>query len=300
MQYEYCPDADPSSCTQAHRHDLKLTLANINLSASYFFNDWIGIAINQPIRIVVSEAGFLDSNNETIEGFTSAHHRDEVLAGPSDLNLSLALRTSQRIEQNLSWFVAGNIGLTIPTGNVVDSPDVVGAWKDDHQHMFFGRGMPAPSLSASGSLRMGWGFVESNLSLTLPVFKTASKEYTPPQGREFHQMPGWDPYDSGQYLAPIEFSGSIGVGSSFGSDTWTLTALGQSLYQSQSKWQGIVTPNSGRTEIMLGVRTSLMLGNGMMAELSVKIPVYLHMPTEGSQLDMPFLFGFGFYFVGDA
>jgi hypothetical protein len=300
MQHEYCPEADPTSCTQASRHDLKLTLANINLSASYFFNDWLGIAINQPIRIVVSEAGFLDSNNEVIEGFASAHHRDEVLAGPSDLNLSLALRTSQRIEQNLSWFVAGNIGLTIPTGNVVDSPEVVGMWKDDHQHMFFGRGMPAPSFSASGSLRMSWGFLESNLSLTLPIFKTASKDYTPPQGRQVPQMGDWDYYDSGQYLAPIEVSGSIGVGSGFGSDTWTLTAIAQSLYESQSKWQGIVTANSGRTEIILGVRTSLMLGNGMMAELSVKIPVYLHMPTEGSQLDMPFLFGFGFYFVGDA
>jgi hypothetical protein len=147
---------------------------------------------------------------------------------------------------------------------------------------------------------MSWGFLESNLSLTLPIFKTASKDYTPPQGREVPQMGDWDHYDSGQYLAPIEVSGSIGVGSGFGSDTWTLTAIAQSLYESQSKWQGIVTANSGRTEIILGVRTSLMLGNGMMAELSVKIPVYLHMPTEGSQLDMPFLFGFGFYFVGDA
>lgn len=297
MQYEYCPDGD--SCVQAARHDLKLTLININFAGSYYFNDWLGVRLHLPIRTVISDAGFLDENGDIIEGFISAHHRDETLFGPGDLSLSGITRHSGQFNAALSWFISTSLGITLPTGNVVDNPEIVGMWKDEHQHMFFGRGMPAPTLGFDASLRMDWGFVESSLNATIPFLKTGSKEYLPPEGREFHEMYDWDRYDSGQYLAPTVIMGGVGIGSNFGTDDWTLTALAQVQHESQAKWQGIKSLNSGRTEILTGIRTSLIVGDGLIAELSIKIPVYLHMPTEGSQIDMPFMFGFGFYFTGD-
>jgi hypothetical protein len=299
MQYEYCPEGT-GNCVQAAKHELNLTLVNLNLGGSYYFNNWIGVRLMLPIRIVISDAGFLDANDDIIEDFVSGHHRDETLFGPGDLSLAAITRHSGQFSSKLSWFVSTTLGITVPTGNVVDNPEIVGMWKDAHQHMFFGRGMPAPTLGLNASLRMDWGFVESSFSAIIPFLETGSKEYLPPEGREFHEMYDWDPYDSGQYLAPTTITGEAGVGSNFGTDDWTLTALTQVEHETQAKWQGFKSRNSGRTGIMTGVRSSLVMGNGLIAELSIKIPVYLHMPTENSQVEMPFMLGFGFYFMGDA
>ena len=298
MQWEFREEGDESE--QASRHELELKLININLAGTYYFNDWIGLSLRLPVRIVHSEAGFLREDNSEIEDFESGHHRDETLFGPGDLEVTAITRHSGQFTPSLAWFVSGSLGLTLPTGKVEDNPEVVGMWKTDHQHMFFGRGMPAPTLALNGSLRMDWGFVEGSFSATIPFLETASKEYIPPEGREWHEMGAWDMYEVGEYIAPHIFTGVFGVGSNFGTEGWTFTGQLQAYHQSEAQWQGFPGVNSGRTELLAGVRTSLVISDALIAELSVKVPVYLKMGTFGAEIEMPVLLGFGFYFTGDA
>lgn len=299
-QYEFCPGPNPEACDQALRHELELSLVNIHLSSAYYFSDSFGVSASLPLRIVGSKVAFLDASDSPILGFSSMHHRDETLVGVGDVNLGFLARNSGSFAANASWFGLLNIGISLPTGNQVENPQLLGQWKDEHQHMFFGRGTAAPTFSASGSLRLSWGFIEGSFMATVPVVATASKEYTPPDGHTLNASSEFDGYDVGQYMAPTELLGSLGVGSDFETDDWSITGLVESRYESQATWQGVKSPNTGRTELTLGVRSSLILSDGFMVELSVKVPVWVAMPTEESQVQMPFILGFACHFTGNA
>ena len=100
-------------------------------------------------------------------------------------------------------------------------------------------------------------------------------------------------------MAPKSITTNLGVGSNFGTDDWSFTATTQVQHEEQAKWQGFPQANTGKTEILVGARSSFAINPSMMVELNIRVPVYLHTPTASEQIEMPFLLGFGFYYTGD-
>lgn len=301
QQQEPCSDGT-TTCAQPSRHELDLMLFSVNLGGSYYFNDWLGVRLTLPVRIVSIDATFIDDSANIMDDFVSTHHRDETIVGPGDLSLSATTRHSGQFNSSLSWFLATSLGITLPTGNVVDNPEVLGEiWGLNHQHIFFGRGMPAPILGFNGSLRTSWGFFEGGVNATIPFIETASKEYVqteepPGHGGHHHD---WNEYELGEYLAPVTVTTDFGVGSKFGTEDWSFTGTAQIQHEEQAKWQGIPQDNTGRTEILVGVRSSLSISESMMLDLNIRVPVYLYTPSVSATIEMPFLLGFGFYFTGN-
>ena len=236
-----------------------------------------------------------------MEDFVSNHHRDETLVGPGDVNLTMTTRHAGQFNSSLSWFFGTSLGTTLPTGSMIDNPEVLGGpWRLSHQHIFFGRGMPAPMVGITGSLRSGWGFFEAGVNATIPFLKTPSKRYIPTPGQpEYDTQHDWDVYELGHYLAPKSITTNLGLGSNFGTDDWSFTATTQVQHEEQAKWQGFPQANTGKTEILVGARSSFAINPSMMVELNIRVPVYLHTPTASEQIEMPFLLGFGFYYTLD-
>ena len=301
QQQEPCTDGT-DTCPQPSAHELDLMLLSVNLGGSYYFNDWLGVRLTLPLRAVAIDATFIAADESIMDDFVSTHHRDETLVGLGDLSMSATTRHAGQFNASLSWVLATSLGTTLPTGNVVENPEVLGGvWGLKHQHIFFGRGMPAPIVGFSGSLRTNWGFFEGGLNATLPFLETSSKTYVSTQEPTEHDghHHDWDKFELGEYLAPITVTADFGVGSKFGTEDWSFTATAQVQHEEQAKWQGHPQDNTGKTELLAGVRSSLSISESMMLDLNIRIPVYLYTPSVSATIEMPFLLGLGFYFTGD-
>ena len=219
-----------------------------------------------PFRHVVSRIRFLDANRAPLDRPQGdIHHRNETLAGVGDPWLML-----HRGWLAGRWSIAGRAGVTFPLGRTEPNPFALGDLGLPHQHIQFGTGTFDPVVGAAAGRR--WG--ETAFTLTgLARFIVAENDHG--------------------YQAGNRYYGDASVARRAG--PWGVS-LGLNVLREQAeRWDGQVRTeegNLGRTDLLLAAGADRRLGTAGSVFVTVKIPLVTD--AEGSQVDYPLIFSFGF------
>jgi hypothetical protein len=139
-----CPDVAPECATiaiPAHLHRAAVQLTHFETTVSYGFREQTQLSLHLPYDIKDVEIRY-----ETLDGapftppYGDIHHRSETLRGISDPSI------------DVDWQARPNLilgtGLSLPVGEIVPNPIVLGREGLTHEHIQFGSGTFRPSLRA--------------------------------------------------------------------------------------------------------------------------------------------------------
>jgi outer membrane putative beta-barrel porin/alpha-amylase len=247
-------------------HVQNLDLGEATVTASVGLKPRLGIEAVVPYRRVVTRIRFLDADRAPLDRPQGdIHHRNETLAGIGDPWLML-----HRGWLAGAWSIAGRAGVTIPLGRTEPNPFALADLGLPHQHIQFGTGTWDPVLGAAAGRH--WGATALTLT-TLARLIAAENEHR---------------YQAGnRYYANASVSHHAGPwGGSLGLDL---------LREEAERWDGRVRTeegNLGRTDLLLAAGVDRRLGGAGSVFVTVKVPLVTR--AEGSQVDYPLIFSFGF------
>jgi hypothetical protein len=139
-----CPDVAPECATTeipAHLHRAAVQLTHLETTVSYGFRERMQLSLRLPYDIKDVEIRY-----ETLDGapftppYGDIHHRTQKLSGISDPSVGVDWMPR-------SDFMLG-ASLSLPFGEIVPNPIVLGREGLTHEHIQFGSGTVQPSLSA--------------------------------------------------------------------------------------------------------------------------------------------------------
>ena len=223
-----CPDVAPECATleiPAHLHRAAVQLTHAETTISYGVRERMQLSLRLPYDVKDVEIAY-----ETLEGapftppYGDIHHRTQTLRGISDPSIGL------------DWMprtgVMFGAGLSLPVGDTVPNPIVLGREGLTHEHIQFGSGTFRPSLSAQWwhrGERMTW-FARGEARLSL--------------------------YENSEsFRAPNNFLWSFGPSIRIGRLVLDPRLQGQ--HQTLGKWDG--EPDEGDGFTNAGVRLQLTL-----------------------------------------
>jgi len=248
---------------QPHGHEIIAVPMAWTLGASFGVHDRIALDLKIPVHATVIDAGFTDSELQTIANFESIHHRNETVAGIGDLRLGL------RVAGLLGNEVPGlrltlRVAVSFPTGGVEDDPFRLGEEGHSHQHTFFGAGTVMPEM------RFDISYAWPDVTLS-GWFQSRLAFYEGPK----------------QYKPSSVASGGIALGTGFGLERWTFT-LGQEVFhEAPALWAGEPAENSGRTELLLSFNVNWQVDDTWSLRFAAKTPYATW--SRGQQFKFPFL-----------
>lgn len=263
-EHEVAPDQmEPGIAPedQAHEHVLDLGMYGLRLRGEYVPMNGLAVAVQVPIQVAHVDALFHDEQGEALPTFESIHHRDELLMGIGDPEVTGIWQAIAPAPQQ-PWALQLALGLSLPLGGTEPDPFVLGMQGQTHQHIFFGTGTFDPV--ARLQLRYGGTGWSSRLwaSARVPLYPN-SHGYTGPGVIEA----GW------------------GVITPFGLDAVSFLFEVGALKETPAKWRDEQAKNSGRTEIMANLGASWVLDPNWTLSAMVKRPLYT--AVLGGQMEIP-------------
>jgi hypothetical protein len=246
---------------QAHDHVLDFGMYAIRLSGEYVPTDGLAVGLILPIQAADVSAHFHDDEGEEIESFESIHHRDELMFGIGDPEVT-GIWEAVTPGADQPWGLKLELGTSLPLGATEPDPFALGMAGQTHQHLFFGTGTFDPiaafELRYAGS---GWTSIlwsRSRVSL-----------YANSHG----------------YTGAGVTQGGLGVLTSFGLESFKFLIEAGALEESPAKWGSEPAKNSGRTELMVNLGMAWFGSENWTYSAMVKRPVYTSM--LGGQMDIP-------------
>ena len=251
---------------QADQHVLDTMVMNAELDVSLTLTSRLELAISLPFRQTTADAEFLDEDGDSIPGFESIHHRDEVLRGLGDVGLKTRYRLVAPTTER-SLFLDLTFGLTLPTGGIEDDPFELGAEGKEHQHVFYGTGTFDPSAAIGIGYHLKAVTLSGNMLWRGALYQN-ERDYQGPK------------------VLVTRGSAEFSLG-----ENWR-ARLGAEVYKEwPAKWSGTNARNSGRLDLtpLVGVNWSPL--PALNSYLLLKRPFILD--VSGGQMEIPFVLGAG-------
>jgi hypothetical protein len=202
-----------------HRHHVRLGITHGELSAEYGLRENVQFEVRLPYDVKAQRVSYTTLDGAPfVPPYGDIHHRTETLTGFSDASVGFDYAPSPQ------WLFG--VGTTIPLGNTVPDPIVLGREGKKHEHLQFGSGTFEPKLLAQWQRRNLFARGEARLSL-----------YENSRG----------------YRAPSTFSWSSGASFRPAAVSITPSLTGQ--IQTLGRWSGV--PDEGAGFRSAGVRLQL-------------------------------------------
>jgi hypothetical protein len=232
----------------AHLHRAAVRLTHTETTLTYGIRERMQLSLRLPYDVKDVNIAY-----ETLDGapftppYGDIHHRTQTLRGLSDPTVQL------------DWMARPGLivgaGLSMPLGDTVENPVVLGREGKEHQHIQFGSGTFRPSLSAQWSRPAFSVRVETRLSL-----------YENDEG----------------FRAPNNFLWSLGP--TFRARGVTIDPRLQGQHQTLGKWNGEADEGEGFTNAGVRLQVSLPPYRG----ISVASAVYRELYSKGLHHDEKF------------
>lgn len=223
-----CPDVAPECATleiPAHLHRASVQLTHVETTVSYGIRDHMQASLRLPYDVKAMTIHY-----ETLEGtpydppYGDIHHRTETLRGISDPTIGV------------DWMPHAGLmfgaGVSLPVGEIVPNPIVLGREGQTHEHIQFGSGTFRPTLSAQ------WWRPGDRVTL----FARGEARLSLYENRE-------------GFRAPNNFLWALGPSIRLGRTTFDPRLQGQ--HQTLGKWDG--EPDEGDGFTNAGVRLQFAL-----------------------------------------
>jgi len=255
-------------------HIIDMRLLDLNLTAQYQLNSWVGVELVAPYRLVEVDASFLGNDMEPISDSASdIHHRDEVIQGFADLQFVGTAQIPSLVEP-LNTHLSLQVGFSIPTAQTQPNPFTLGEVGLRHQHIFFGTGTYDPI----GGL----------------AFRTIFPDF---------DLIGWTRTKASLtenkhgYQGPTISSGALGIKTGFGLEKWSFILQQEVQHETPAKWKqadGSIenARNSGKTDLIATAGVFWSISDTMNAYALAKVPYWTQ--VEGGQMDIPGYASIGF------
>ncbi|MGH7724887.1 MAG: hypothetical protein ACREOU_05610 [Candidatus Eiseniibacteriota bacterium] len=248
---------------EPYLHDLKVTSADVTLSAQYGIFRHLSAELLVPFRINRERIVF-----RTLDGgaFTpdppDYHHANRTLTGLADVWLLAHAGTASG-----AWAFSGRAGASLPTGSTVEDPFALGELGLPHEHIQFGSGTVQPIVGAAvGRAFEGFTLTASSLFR----FGVSTNEH------------GYRPGD--QSLVFLYGTSALGT------TGWDFS-LGPTLYHESTETWGGETQyegNLGRTDVYADGRVRVALAPATRLAGELRVPVWGE--ANGPQFDVPVSF----------
>ncbi len=257
---------------QASDHVLDFALYALRLRGEYVPTDGWAVALQVPIQAADVHAHFHDDEGTELKNFESIHHRDELLTGLGDPEVTGIWQVvSANADQ--PWSLQVSLGVSVPVGGTEPDPYELGEWGLTHQHVFFGTGTFDPLFAAElRYVGSGW----------------ASRLWT--GGRVSLYANGHG------YTGPGVTEAGLGLLTSFGLSQVSFLLEVGALHEAPARWAGDLAKNSGRTEILANLGMSWMVNADWSVSGLIKRPVYTE--VLGGQMEIPLLTVLSVTYVG--
>ena len=257
------PEPNIAPEDQASDHVLDIGFSIFSLRGEYVPADGWAVALQVPIRGADVLADFHDDEGQLMEGFESIHHRDELLIGLGDPELSgIWQAVGARADQ--PWSLQFSLGLSVPLGTTEPDPFVLGEEGQTHQHLFFGTGTFDPVVGAElRYVGSGW----------------ASRLWTASRASVYANEHG--------YRGPGVTEAGLGLLTSFGLPRLSFLLEVGAMHEAPARWDGERAKNSGRTEILASLGMSWMASADWTISALAKRSVYTE--VLGGQMEIPLL-----------
>jgi thiol-disulfide isomerase/thioredoxin len=246
-------------------HDQSIFNSETRLTADLGVTKWLAVDAIVPFRVFETSIRYLDQSGQQVQIENPfIHHHNETLTGIADPWV-LA-----RAAIDVPGVTLGaRIGTTLPLGNTVEDPFILGDMGLPHEHTQFGTGTFQPVIGLDASRMLGSVHLDA-FALTVQSLATNDKGY----------------------LAGDRYVGGVGVASSVGTKHWRFRGTLEGQHETAESWHGVVRTdegNTGRTDIIAGVETTFRVTDQWHLAVTVKVPVYSH--VQGGQLAIPLFAG---------
>jgi hypothetical protein len=232
-------------------HRAAVELTHVETTIAYGLRERMQLSLRVPYDVKAMTIGY-----ETLDGapfvppYGDIHHRTETLRGLSDPTIALDWRAGSQ------WTLGA--GLSLPIGETVENPIVLGREGKTHEHIQFGSGTLRPMLAAQW-LRPGRVALIARAETTLSLYEN----------------------DEG-FRAPNSLLASFGPSIHLGRTTLDARLQGQ--HQTLGKWDGEADEGDGFTNA--GVRLQLTLP--MFRGISIAPGMYRELYSKGLHHDERF------------
>lgn len=260
---EYCPDINGPACAAMpvapQWHQLRLGYGDVRLTANYGITGWLSLDLLWSLRIVVVRFELQDL--ATRRPITSPygeeiHHRDEVIAGPTDPWITL--RGAHAAGR---WSFGYRLGLTAPVGSTQANPFRLAREGMTHQHIQLGTGTVDPVLELSAQVTAG-------------RFRVGAWVLGKASLYENHHGFQASPY----------VLGGLRLSSDLWAPKWRFTVGVMGYHEEAERWSGVIETegNLGRTDLMVETAITWAFADKWGLVLGGRAPVWSQ--VVGSQL----------------
>jgi hypothetical protein len=266
-----CPDIGPICAVRSeppNQHDQVLYIAELRSIFEYAFDDAWGLEAQVPVKLTDTRIVYrrLDGTIFTPD-YTTIHHRNETLFGIGDPTLSA--RHNLRFAGTV---ISLRAGMSIPLGDTVRDPFLLGEMGLEHQHIQFGTGTFDPLFAFELSRTLGPVSARIHGQTQLILYESQ---------RGFR---AGNRYAAG-VLASMGIAGPLAVSASF-----------DVINEQPERWSGEIQQdgNLGRTDLLAGGSLILNLGTYDFSA-GLRVPIYQHIimsHDEPGQLTYPALLNF--------
>ena len=261
-------EPDKPADYQAYHHDLSLIFAGLTLNGRYGFNDRWGVGLNVPVRGVHINASFRDAAGVVMPGYSSIHHRTELVAGLGDVRISGHYRALKGAAVG-EWTLDLLLGATLPTGGTEPDPFDLGDRGKTHQHMFFGHGTVDPIIGFELSRRGSMFRFQAFGNARIPLMEN-----------------GYG------FRGARTIAGGVGVDSALGLKSLRFIAQVGGFIELPAAWSGELARNSGRTDVTLTAGVNYLLKGGAALVFMTRVPINL--TVSGGQMNLGPVFTVGY------
>lgn len=240
-------DCDEVPAQPLYLHDQRMTPLELRLGAEYGLSPVFGVALELPVRAVISRIRFTTPEGEPYQPLDpDVHHRNETVWGVAD---ALALARAGSLFGG-TWFSL-RAGVSLPLAHTEEDPFELGDQGIRHQHVQLGSGTFEPLLGVDVFRRF------DSFSL---------------QGFALAQMSLYENHHG--YRAPLRVQG--GADGSLDLVSTLSGSLGAGVYyEGPERWQGVIRQDGslGRTELYASAGLSYALDKTVLRG-NVRVPFY--------------------------
>jgi thiol-disulfide isomerase/thioredoxin len=266
---EACPEIGPICAVRdepPQQHHTSLWLFELRLLAEYGIFEKLAVEAVLPLRLADTRTRFSDlQGNPKKLDYQNIHHPDATLVGLGDAQVFAHSGLGFG-----SLLLGGRLGLSLPLGNIVDNPYLLGEQGKVHQHLQLGTGTFDPLLGVDATYGFGrW-------SLAVFGFGQAPV-YRGPHG----------------YQAGTRLLGGLVASSTPAGDKPSARISASVAHEFAEKWDGHVHTedgNQGRTDVFVGMGATFPFAQDW--SFSVEVNVRVWGRAVGAQLDLPVVLQF--------
>lgn len=253
-----CPEVAPTDCAErdipAHTHDLAVAWTRARLGAAYGLGKGLHVALELPLDLRVVEADYATLDGAPYEPpYEDIHHRDAVIAGPADGQLTLHLY--RPVGRTIA---SGWLGSTLPLGRTEEDPFAAARNGEWHEHIQLGAGLPLVATGLSAVLPGRWGGLAST-GAQIPVATNRKG-----------------------YKAPLVLTANLGP-SFQATPRLGLFGGGSVVVESAERWHG--EAHGGRAAASVDLGAQWALSPRLVGLVQLRVPVWQHLVVHEHEED---------------